>query len=93
MNKDELLKLRQQVLNDILPLASEGIDSGVDQFSILLRVLQAGGTNVDVYKKAYEAASLIEEKIDRLDSLVSLLDEINYGIQETSPEEIVVEKS
>lgn len=77
MSKEQLLSLREQIMNDITPLALEG-GGGAASFGILLRVIQAGNASADIYSKAYESARAIQDKDQRLDALLSLLDEIDF---------------
>jgi len=77
MSKEQLLSLREQIMNDITPLALEG-SGGAASFGILLRVIQAGNATADVYSRAYESAKAIQDKDQRLDALLSLLDEIDF---------------
>lgn len=77
MDKDQLRSLRTQILNDITPLASE-VDVTPDSFDVLLRIIQSGGATSDIYTKAYASAKLIQDKEQRLQALVSLLDEVTF---------------
>lgn len=77
MSKEQLLSLREQIMNDITPLALDG-GGGAASFGILLRVIQAGNATGDVYAKAYESAKQIQDKDQRLNALLSLLDEIDF---------------
>ncbi len=84
MNKEELVKLREQILSDIVPLVVDNADSGPDRFSLLLRLIQAGGAPESVYKRAYESAKQIDNTDDRLSALLSLVDEIDFDTNQTA---------
>lgn len=77
MNQEQLKALKSKILNDLTPLAVTSNDAG-DRFGILLRVIQAGGANSDVYDKAYESAKQIQDRNEQLNSLIALLDEVDY---------------
>ena len=77
-NQKELVALRNKILGDIMPLVLDSEDNGSDRFALLLRVIQAGGADGAVYARAYESAKSIEDADDRLDALLSLLDEIDF---------------
>ncbi len=85
MNKEQLESLRGQILNDIKPLAMNSNDA-VDRFGILLRIIQAGGATNDVYMQAYEAARQIEDKDEQLNSLLALLDEVDFDVSAAQPD-------
>lgn len=78
MTNHELLSLREQILGDIVPLVLESAPGGGDQFALLLRVIQAGNASGEVYRRAYESAKKIENTDDRLEALLSLLDEVDF---------------
>lgn len=83
MNQDQIQSLRTQILGDITPLVSQaGVTA--DSFDVLLRVIQAGGATGDVYAKAYESTKLIQDKDQRLQALVSLLDEVNFEANQSN---------
>ncbi len=77
MNKEELLSLRSQILSDVVPLVLQSTGQGFERFSMLLRIIQAGGASGDVYRSAYESAKSIEDNDERLSALLSLLDEVD----------------
>lgn len=80
MNKDQLVSLRDKVLEDVMPLVVDNAQNGADRFSLLLRVIQAGNASNELYMRAYESAKSIEDGNDRLESLLALLDEIDFDI-------------
>jgi hypothetical protein len=82
MNTDELQQLRDQVMNDVVPLVIE-TGSGQDRFDVLLRIIQSGNTSLDVYTRAYESAQKIESADDRLAAMLALVDEIDLQLRST----------
>lgn len=92
---EELLTLREQILADIVPLVLEGGASGQEQFGLLLRIIQSGNANVDIYNKAYESAKSIDDRGERLNALMDLLSEVEFSTQEqagTDMAEVVVQQ-
>lgn len=85
MNKEQLKSLRGQILNDIKPLAMNNGDA-TDRFGILLRIIQAGGATNETYNQAYEAARQIQDKDEQLNSLLALLDEVDFDVSATQPD-------
>lgn len=87
MKIDELRSLREQILADVTPLVAENTAGGPDGFALLLRLIQSGNAADEIYRKAYDSAKSIEDKGERLDALMSLLDEVDVDIdQQTSTE-------
>lgn len=80
MTINELQALREQILADVTPLVVESVATGADGFSLLLRLIQSGNAPDDVYKKAYEIIKTIESKSEQLNSLMSLLEEVDVDI-------------
>lgn len=87
MTNNELLSLRKQILGDIVPLVLESAPGGADQFALLLRVIQAGNANGDIYRRAYESAKQIENTDDRLEALLALLDEVDFDASRSEQSE------
>ena len=81
MTQDELLALRKRIIDDVVPLAVDNVGDSPDRFELLLRLIQAGNTSSAVYQKAYDAAKTIEDKDDKLNALMALVDEIDFELQ------------
>jgi len=77
MNQEQFQSLRDRILGDVVPLVTT-TDASADHFDLLLRVIQAGGANEEVYNKAYESAKMLQNSDERLQSLLTLLDEIDF---------------
>lgn len=86
MTNEELKTLRDKIITDITPLVVENAGDGVDRFSLLLRVIQGGNANQEIYQHAYESAHKIEDSKDRLQALLSLLDEVDIDL--TQPPQV-----
>lgn len=80
MNKDQLIQLREKILNDVTPLVIENAQDGLDRFELLIRVIRAGNSSVELYSRAYESAKSIEDTSDKLQALLTLLDEVDFGV-------------
>lgn len=81
MTRDELIALKAKILADIKPLAIEAVGDDVDQFDLLIKIIQTGASSAEVYNKAYTVAQGIESVQDKLDALMILIDEIDFEIQ------------
>lgn len=88
MTHEELLALRQQLLNDITPLVLEGSGDDTDKFDLLLRLIQSGGASSDVYRRAYESAKHLEDNETKVASLLALLDEVDFEISNSQEGEL-----
>lgn len=84
MNHEELMALRQKILDSVRPLVIDSVESTPDRFTLLLRLIQSGSTEGELYKKAYECAAAIEDKDEKLAALMALLDEIDFDLAEES---------
>lgn len=90
MNQEQLRLLRERVLSDVIPLVLDSQEDGSNRFGLLLRIIQAGNASSDIYDKAYEAAKSIEDKDEQLNSLLSLLDEIDFNSDQVKQDEEAV---
>lgn len=77
---EELKKIREQILVDVVPLVIES-ESGPGQFDLILRIIQAGNATGEMYKKAYQSALAIEDRSSKLEALLALMDEIDFDLQ------------
>ena len=82
MNGEKLISLREQIFQDIEPLLVENAQSGIDKFELLMRVIRVGNASDDLYRSAYECAKTIEDPSDRLDALLSIIDEIDIDLSQ-----------
>ena len=62
---------------------------GPDKFALLMRVIQTGKATSDLFNRAYESAKLIDDEEERLDALLTLLDEIDYSSESNTKDNIV----
>lgn len=83
MDKEQLQALRGKILEDIVPLALDSTTNEADRFALLLRLIQAGNASSEIYTKAYESAKAIPDRDEQLNSLMSLLDEIDLSVIDT----------
>jgi len=84
MDNDQLVALREKILQDIVPLVLDNAQNGADRFDLLLRIIQAGNASGELYSRAYESAKSIEGGDDRLEALLSLLDEIDLDVNQNA---------
>lgn len=83
MNSQQLLAIRQQILDSAVPLVLENDSAPADRFDLILRFLRytnGGAQTSDLYKKAYESAIAFETSEERLEALLQLLGEIDAQI-------------
>lgn len=82
MDGDQLISLRDKIFQDIEPLLIDSAQNGVEKFDLLMRVIRGGNASSNLYTMAYECAKTIDDKSDRLDALLSLVDEIDIDINQ-----------
>ncbi|MEI6053745.1 MAG: hypothetical protein WCQ49_00055 [Candidatus Saccharibacteria bacterium] len=79
MDNNQAAALRDKILAEIQPLMIDGVNDGSDKFDLLMRVIQTGKATNEMFSRAYESAKLIEDKEEKLDALLALLDEIDLN--------------
>lgn len=79
MNQEQLESLKNQILSDVTPLVLADTDN-TSRFDLLLRIIKSGGGTGDIYNRAYESAKQIQDRDEQLDSLLALLDEVEFDI-------------
>ncbi|MDQ3158606.1 MAG: hypothetical protein M3P98_00525 [bacterium] len=79
-NKD-LLAIKQSALKELSPLVDELDLPPDEEFKTLLMMIQSGD-NKDLIPKAHEVANKIEDKHERAEALLDIVNEINYFTQE-----------
>ncbi len=86
MDSEKLVLLREQIFQDIEPLLVESTQNGIEKFELIMRIIKVGSASNELYLKAYECAKTIEDPSDKLDALLSIIDEIDIDINQ--PENI-----
>lgn len=77
----EYVDLRNKVISQIGPLLGvEGVDP-VERFELSLRLSQIEG-GIASYRRSFEAASALDDGIDKLRAYMDLLGEIDLEIQQ-----------
>jgi hypothetical protein len=79
-NADELLDIKQQVLQQLSPLVDHLEQSPSDRFRTTMMMIQASD-NATLIKSAYDAAAQIADDKERAQALLDLVNEINYFTQ------------
>lgn len=79
MNQEQLESLKNQILSDVTPLVLADTDN-TSRFDLLLRIIKSGGGTGDIYNRAYESAKQIQDRDEQLDSLLALLDEVEFDM-------------
>jgi hypothetical protein len=79
----ELIKLKQQALQDLAPLVDHLEQSNEEKFKTTMMLIQASD-NSDLIPDAYEAANKIEDEKVRAQALLDVVNEINYFTQQNN---------
>jgi hypothetical protein len=74
---DDLLGIKQQALQNLTPLVDKLEQSPEEKFKTTMMLIQASD-NAGLIKRAYEAASQIEDEKARAQALIDIINEINY---------------
>lgn len=84
-NDDQLLKLKQQALQDLAPLVDQLDQSPEERFKTTMMLIQASD-NSELVSEAYHAANSITDEKARAQALLDVVNEINYFTQPNHPE-------
>jgi hypothetical protein len=82
-NEDELLKLKQQALQNLAPLVDHLDQDPEAKFKTTMMMIQASD-NAELIPEAYEAANKITDEKLRAQALLDVVNEINYFTQQAS---------
>lgn len=77
---DDLLKLKQQALQNLAPLVDQLEQSPEEKFKTTMMLIQASD-NAELVQEAYEAANKITDEKARAQALLDVVNEINYFTQ------------
>jgi hypothetical protein len=79
-SQDEMLKMKQQALQNLAPLVGHLEQTPEEKFRITMMLLQASD-NPELVKEAYAAANAIQDEKARAQALLDVVNEINYFTQ------------
>jgi hypothetical protein len=82
-NEDELLKLKQQALQNLAPLVDHLDQDPEAKFKTTMMMIQASD-NAELIPDAYEAANKITDEKLRAQALLDVVNEINYFTQQAN---------
>lgn len=85
MNKDELLKLRKQLVDKTRQTALSGADGPAESMAILMGLIRSGDTSSDIMNKAAMLAEQLPEE-DRVDAYLDLIYEIDAQLGDSNEE-------
>ena len=74
---DDLLKIKQQALEQLIPMVDHLDQNPEEKFRTTMMMIQAND-NQDLVKVAYEAAQAITDEKVRAKALLDIVNEINY---------------
>jgi hypothetical protein len=80
-SSDDLLKLKQQALQQLTPLVGHLEQSAEDRFRTYMMMIQASDDR-SMITSAYEAAQEIEDEKVKAQALLDVVNEINYFTQQ-----------
>lgn len=80
MDEDQLNDLRTKIIADVKPLTLQDMPDGKPGFDMLMQLIRFGDASADVYNKAYDIAKALDDPKERLSSLMTLLNEIDFDL-------------
>jgi hypothetical protein len=81
--EDDLIKLKQQALQNLAPLVDHLDQSAEEKFKTTMMLIQASD-NAELIQDAYAAANKIQDEKVRAQALLDVVNEINYFTQHSS---------
>lgn len=78
MQKEELLKLRQKIVESAQQLALNGNGSTEDRLNILVDVISSGNVTTEVANKAFELAQMLDDDDQKLSAFMDII----YGVDQ-----------
>lgn len=82
MQKDQLLELRNKILQTTQEIALRGEGDPAERMQILLSIVRAGNANLEVLTRVYELSQSIEDDSDRLSALLDVLYEVDAKLSQ-----------
>ena len=84
MNKEELLQLRQQIVDQTKRLALESDANPEEKLQVLMGLVKSGDASTEVMHKAYETAQQLPQDADKMDAFLDLIYEIDARLADES---------
>lgn len=75
--EDDLASIKNQALQSLTPLVDKLDQTPEEKFKTTMMLIQASD-NASLIKRAYQAASQIEDEKTRAQALIDVINEINY---------------
>ncbi len=91
MDRDELLKLREDIVAHARTLALEGGASPAERLDVIMGLVRSGDSSMELLNKAYEAAKELPEDADKLNAMLDIVYEIDSDLANNeggSPDEV-----
>ena len=83
MQNDQLLELRNKIVQSAQQVALHGEGSEAERLQLLLGIIRGGDATIEVLTKAYELSQSIEGDEDKLSTLLYLLYEVDIKLGES----------
>lgn len=81
MDKQQLLDLRQKIVDLAMPIVMDNDGSPEEKASLMLDIIRAGSADNSLYSKTFEAIQKIEDKDVKVGLLLDFLSEVESGIE------------
>lgn len=85
MEENQLLELRNKIVQKAQQLAMSGNGSPAERLQVLMGSIQAGTANFEVLNAAYEIAGTLEGDDEQLSALLDVLYEVDARIAANVP--------
>lgn len=89
MNKEELLGLREQIVEQTKKLALESDADSNSRFEVLINLVRAGDASMDIVQKTYEVAQTLDDDSAKLDAYLEIIYAIDGQLSNDDSEQAV----
>lgn len=86
MDKEQLLELRNKIMQSTQEIALRGDGSPMERFQVLMNLVRGGNVSFDVLAKTYELAQSVEGDDEKLSALLDILYEVDAKLGESNSE-------
>lgn len=77
---NELIELRSQIAAQARQLILDGAGEPETRLQMLMELIRSGESTIDIYRSAYEITQQLSNDDDKINSMLSLLYEIDKNI-------------
>lgn len=86
MNREELLRLRAEIIASARQLAIDGVGEPSDKLEVLMSLIRSGDTSQELLSRAYQTAQQLSQDSDKLSAFLDIVYEIDAELASNEEE-------